>query len=150
MGKTIRVRIAVAIDSGGEWNANGWGGAGEPYSPQAEAMAREAVGGDAAVHWIEADLPVPDARGRARGLRGADGAGTTLEASPRNDMLWRRTLRVLLRRHPAPWVNLAGAVLSTLGGIGIGLDHGLGWGLASGVAFAIGIDAVAHWLFRPE
>jgi hypothetical protein len=58
-GRTIRVRIAVAIDSGGEWNANGWGGAGEPYSPDAMAMARECVGADAAVYWIEADLPVP-------------------------------------------------------------------------------------------
>ncbi len=59
MIETIRVRIAVAIDSGGEWNANGWGGLDKPYAPDAMGMARQCVGDDAAHYWIEAELPIP-------------------------------------------------------------------------------------------
>jgi hypothetical protein len=62
MKDTIRVRIAVAVDSGGEWNANGWGGLEQPYEPDAMSMARECVGSDAAQYWIEAELPIPRSR----------------------------------------------------------------------------------------
>jgi hypothetical protein len=56
---TIRVRIAVAIDSGGEWNAHGWGGQDRPYEPDAMSLAKESVGADAVEYWLEAELPLP-------------------------------------------------------------------------------------------
>jgi hypothetical protein len=62
MTNTIRVRIAVAVDAGGEWNANGWGGRDRPFDPEAMSMARHSVGENAAQYWIEAELPVPGSR----------------------------------------------------------------------------------------
>lgn len=56
----IRVRIAVAVDAGGEWNANGWGGADASYDEEAMSLACESVGTNAARYWIEAEVRVPD------------------------------------------------------------------------------------------
>ena len=58
---TIRIRVAVAIDSGGEWNANGWGGRDQPCDPHAMTLAKQSVGADAVEYWIEAEIPLPDA-----------------------------------------------------------------------------------------
>ena len=57
----IYVRIAVAVDPGGEWNANGWGGRDRPYDEEAMFMAVESVGTNAARYWIETELPIPGA-----------------------------------------------------------------------------------------
>jgi hypothetical protein len=57
---TIRIRIAVAVDSGGEWNACGWGGRDQPYDPESMTMARRTVGSDAAQYWVEAEVPIPE------------------------------------------------------------------------------------------
>lgn len=79
MKPTIRIRIAVAIDSGGEWNANGWGGKAQPYERDAMSMARECVGADAVEYWIEAELPIPDPTIRQ------DGGVISVEATPREE-----------------------------------------------------------------
>lgn len=75
MTDTIRVRIALAIDSGGEWNANGWGGQKEPYEPAAMLSAQSLVGEDAALYWIEAELPIP----REGGARGDEPLTATVQ-----------------------------------------------------------------------
>lgn len=59
--KTVRVRIAVAVDPSGMWCASGW----MDYATQApvggEAMdvCVDAVAQGAARYWIEADAPLP-------------------------------------------------------------------------------------------
>jgi hypothetical protein len=60
MPHTIRVRIAVAVDPGGEWNANGWGGLDTPCDADAMRMALEQVGPGAAEYWIETEVVVPE------------------------------------------------------------------------------------------
>ena len=70
MTKTVRVRIAVAVAPGGQWNSFGFGQEG---TPPTDADDREAMGnacevydgnGEAlfgeARYWIEADLPIPE------------------------------------------------------------------------------------------
>lgn len=57
---TVRVRIAIAIDVNGRWNASGWtddGGAGKD-------VAIDGLEGDAnyVVHNIEANVPVPQSQ----------------------------------------------------------------------------------------
>lgn len=44
--KTVRVRIAVAVDKDGDWRA--WGDVEEVV-----------VFGGEALHWVEADIPLP-------------------------------------------------------------------------------------------
>lgn len=54
---TIRVRIALAIDSDGDWAAYGVRGYAD------ESMLEEAgysVCEPQTLHWIECDVPVPD------------------------------------------------------------------------------------------
>lgn len=57
--RTKRVRIAVAIDSDGEWNAVGWGGASGSDYASSEYAARDPMDDAAVLHWIEADVPIP-------------------------------------------------------------------------------------------
>ena len=54
--KTVRVRIAVAVDAEGEWNSFGFSEMGE----DAMSHAAEHVGDDPAKYWIEVDLPAPE------------------------------------------------------------------------------------------
>lgn len=60
MKKTIRVRIAVAVGAGGQWSAVGCSGEGstddELESYALEGMEDAAV----AIHFIEADVPLPE------------------------------------------------------------------------------------------
>lgn len=54
---TVRVRIAVAVDRKGGWNAVGW------PTIQAETVmdaAEEGGNGADARYWVEADLPIPE------------------------------------------------------------------------------------------
>lgn len=57
--QTIRVRIAVAVDTVGKWCASGWGG-GE-CDGDVEGVAMDGL--DSAKHqqivWVEATVPVP-------------------------------------------------------------------------------------------
>ena len=54
--KTVRVRIAVAVDPSGRWNASGWSTA--PTGMEAE-LAIDGVGEGERLFWVEADLPIP-------------------------------------------------------------------------------------------
>ena len=65
MTLTFKIRIAVAIDSGGEWTASGWGNLKE-WEPAAMETACSTVGSDAAQYWIEVELPVPEAASSER------------------------------------------------------------------------------------
>lgn len=57
-GKTVRVRVAAAVDPTGQWSANGWSGAdGDDMD-----LAIDGVGEGEARYWITADLPIPVVR----------------------------------------------------------------------------------------
>ena len=61
MSKTIKVRVAVVVDEGGCWQANGWLNATDA---EAEGWAQEHMGIDNCGHtqevtyFIEAEVPV--------------------------------------------------------------------------------------------
>lgn len=59
--KTVRVRIAVAVDTKGKWSACGWKSDGKQYDKEARDSAIDGLYNDGSynVHWIEADVPVP-------------------------------------------------------------------------------------------
>lgn len=54
----VRVRVAVAIDGEGRWNASGWSAA---LGDDARDVAVDGLEGDGGyiVHHIEADVPLP-------------------------------------------------------------------------------------------
>lgn len=56
--KTVRVRIAVAVDDKGSWAV---GGTDSDSARFAERKARREIGNPdgVTVHWIEADVPLP-------------------------------------------------------------------------------------------
>lgn len=63
--KTVRVRIAVAVDEDGNWNTYGWGASdgelGSTVSAQRE-MAEDGLPGINKAHhtvWVEAVVPLP-------------------------------------------------------------------------------------------
>jgi hypothetical protein len=61
--KTVRIRIAVAVDSGGGWNSCGWGSSrGNEKDDELISLVMEPMD-DAVVrlHWVECDVPVPTA-----------------------------------------------------------------------------------------
>lgn len=56
--RVVKVRIAVAVDREGQWNAAGWSTKeGTPADWAAMDIAIDAVG--EAHYWITAELPVP-------------------------------------------------------------------------------------------
>lgn len=60
MSKTVKVRIAVAVNAEGDWSACGWpnpSAAGDMMG-----MALDSLDADGAVSefWITAELPVPE------------------------------------------------------------------------------------------
>ena len=56
--KTVRVRIAVAVNEQGKWNAFGYSSSSDENSKQ---LAFECLDGEGveSLYWIEADLPIP-------------------------------------------------------------------------------------------
>lgn len=58
--KTVKVRIAVAIDSKGNWNACGW--PDQKDKGEMAGIALDSLPGDPyeVVHWVEADVPIPE------------------------------------------------------------------------------------------
>lgn len=54
--KTVRVRIAVAVDPAGEWNAVGWS---RDELEEGPGLASEGVAEGERVYWVEAELEVP-------------------------------------------------------------------------------------------
>lgn len=55
--KTVKVRIAVAVDSSGNWSASGWKGASDDY---AVSDVIDTVGECVSLFWVTAELPVPE------------------------------------------------------------------------------------------
>lgn len=57
--ETVRVRIAVAVDEEGRWNAAGWRSTNSDSLMQ--DIAVEGMDSDSiiALHWIEANIPLP-------------------------------------------------------------------------------------------
>lgn len=55
--KTVKVRIAVAVDPKGAWNASGWSGA---TNKVAMDCAVDVVESGEARYWLEAELPIPE------------------------------------------------------------------------------------------
>lgn len=64
--KTVRVRIAVAVDETGDWASAGWRRATsqktEKHDDDMQGVALDGVQGNyVGFHWIEADIPIPEA-----------------------------------------------------------------------------------------
>jgi hypothetical protein len=53
--KTVKVRIAVTVDSDGDWSASGWKGA---QDDDAMGIAIDGVGENSSRYWITAELPI--------------------------------------------------------------------------------------------
>jgi len=63
MSRTIKVRIAVAVDPDGNWNSYGCNKHStsfDDYNKFAMELASEAVSEGEARFWIEAELPIPE------------------------------------------------------------------------------------------
>lgn len=58
--KTVRVRIAVSVDSRGHWNAAGVSGSGSDELMRAAVLDDELLSGETVVHFIEATVPLPE------------------------------------------------------------------------------------------
>ena len=56
MSETVRVRVAVAVDSNGEWNACGAVGMDDQ---DAMCLAADPLEFGEARYWLEAKLPLP-------------------------------------------------------------------------------------------
>jgi hypothetical protein len=61
MSRTVKVRIAVAVDPEGAWCGQGWSDHnGGPVEGAAVEAAVGAAASGSARFWIEAELPVPE------------------------------------------------------------------------------------------
>ena len=59
--KTVKVRIAVAVDHYGNWNASGWlNHDGKIAEGEAMDIAIDGVNEGEAKYWVEAELPIPE------------------------------------------------------------------------------------------
>ena len=59
--KTVKVRIAVAVDPYGNWNASGWlNRDGQIAEGEAMSIAMDGVKEGEAKYWVEAELPIPE------------------------------------------------------------------------------------------
>lgn len=57
--KTVKVKIAVAVDTDGEWNSSGW----SPINESDDLfifLACKSMSEKAQVYWLTAELPVPE------------------------------------------------------------------------------------------
>ena len=59
--KTVKVRIALEIGPEGDWHAYGYGAPGSKSEEFNSVMDSFDAIEDAARHWIEAEVPVPEA-----------------------------------------------------------------------------------------
>ena len=55
-GKTVDVRVAVGVDHGGYWRAEGWDNAGNDH---AKELVSKRMDGPFSLFWLTATLPVP-------------------------------------------------------------------------------------------
>jgi len=56
-GKTVRVKVAVAVDKNGKWNSCGWSNGEEKDVCD---LAVEPVDEGESLYWLTADLPIPE------------------------------------------------------------------------------------------
>lgn len=56
--QTVKVKIAVAVDSTGNWNACGWRNA--PSDAEKMALCVEPLNDGEARYWLEAELSLPE------------------------------------------------------------------------------------------
>lgn len=59
-GRTVKVRVAVAVDSEGEWCAAGWTDGEGKLSEGCDDHILDGLGPICNQHWIWADLPIPE------------------------------------------------------------------------------------------
>ena len=69
MSGSVKVRVAVAVDPDGEWNAVGWAGGSDK---ERLAAARDLVGDGEACYWLEATVAVPAAKTAETWVRDAE------------------------------------------------------------------------------
>jgi len=61
--ETVKVRVAVAVDRKGNWRASGWSDEnGRTATADPMEIALGGVAEGQASYWIEAELPVPEAK----------------------------------------------------------------------------------------
>lgn len=60
MAKTVRVRVAVAVNGDGDWYAAGQKGQ-DDFTISGDC-ASSLIGPVTGVFWLEADLPIPEAK----------------------------------------------------------------------------------------
>ncbi len=61
MLRTVRVRIAVAVDAEGNWHASGWSSdKGTPVEHEAMEIAASELRLHVGHYWVEARLPIPE------------------------------------------------------------------------------------------
>jgi hypothetical protein len=71
--RTVKVRVAVAVDPDGAWNASGWGNADGPVDAQmAMEIACESVGTGENRFWLEVEVPIPETRSVTPSVEAAD------------------------------------------------------------------------------
>lgn len=58
--KTVKVKIAVAVDETGGWCAFGRGGWTEDETKSDAVEFLRSRGWSCVLHWIEADVPIPE------------------------------------------------------------------------------------------
>ena len=59
--KTVKVKIAVAVDPTGKWSASGWSMQnGEPAEREAMDIAIDGVDEGEVGYWLEAEVPIPE------------------------------------------------------------------------------------------
>lgn len=63
-GRTVRVRICVAVNADGEWDCYGYGNANGPFMNSDDHpwvdRAAESIGTGCSGVWIEATVPLPE------------------------------------------------------------------------------------------
>jgi hypothetical protein len=74
MPKTVKVRIAVAVDPEGAFCAAGWAGPdGVAIGKEAMDVATDGVESGEARYWLEVELPVPEPVTVTEGIEVSDG-----------------------------------------------------------------------------
>ena len=60
MSKVVKLRIAAAVDSEGEWAATGWSSDLRSYDDDAMGVVSDSLGDDPKYYWLEIELPIPE------------------------------------------------------------------------------------------
>lgn len=58
--KTVKVRIAVAVNADGNWNSSGWKKAKDSDAMDLAQEGLQEISSCEKVYWVEADIPIPE------------------------------------------------------------------------------------------